>query len=113
MPIAPGFDNQIRRVTASPVTAGDLNTEIAARLDDDYYMSDLKFTDADNAFLFFAKNLDPSVTWGQKVNEVAQTQVALDADKATEEGNGFYPTGVFTTPGGTLLVFYQQLTISH
>jgi hypothetical protein len=113
MPIPTGFDNQVRHISGSPVGASELNTEIAAMVDDDYYLTDLKFTDEDNAFLLFAKNLDPNVTWGQKVNEVAGNQTALDADKATEEGNGFYPTGVFTSPNGTLFVFYQQLTIMH
>lgn len=111
MPIPTGFNNQVRRVTASPVTASDINTEISAMNADDFYMTDLKFTDANNAFLLFAKNLDASITWSQKVNEVTQTQAALDADKATEEADGNYPTGVFVTPGGALLVFYQTLQI--
>jgi hypothetical protein len=114
MPIPTGFDNKVIRVTASPVTASDLNTEIAAQNGDDFYMTNLMFTDANNAFLLFAKNLGGTgTTWSQKVNEVTQTQAALDADKATEEGNGNFPTGLFVTPGGGLLVFYQQLILLH
>lgn len=112
MPIPTGFDNKIRRVTASPVAASDLNTEIAAQNTAGYWISDIKFTDANNAFLLVAKSFD-TTTWGQKVNLVTQTQAALDADKATEEGNGNYPTGVFVTPGGGLLVLYQQLIFVH
>jgi len=113
MPIPTGFDNTVRHVSGSPVGATEINAELVTQNTADYYMTALVFTGANDAFLLFAKNLDPNVTWGQKVNQVAGNQTALDADKATEEGNGNYPTGVFVTPGGNLLVFYQQLVILH
>jgi hypothetical protein len=112
MPIPTGFDNLVRRVTATPVTAADINTEISTQNGAGYWMTSLIFTNADNVFMLFAKNLS-GFTWPQKVNIVAQTQAALDADKATEEANGNYPTGVFATPGGDLIVFYQALVSLH
>ncbi len=108
MPVPPGFDNTVRRVNATPVAASDINTEISTQNTAGYYLTDIKFTDADNAFLLFVKDFADTL-YPQKVNEVTQTQVALDADKTTEVADGYWPTGVFTTPGGALLVLYQQL----
>lgn len=108
MPIPLGFDNTVIRVNATPVTAADLNTAISTQNTAEYYVTDIKFTDADNAFLLCAKDLAED-TQLQKVNLVTQTQAAIDADKATEIADGYWPTGVFSTPGYDLLILYQQL----
>lgn len=112
MPIPSGFDNTVRHVNATPIAASDINTELTTQNGAGYWCTDIKFSTADDAFLVFVKT-DES-TYGypmlQKVNLVTQSQAALDADKATETANGYWPTGVFITPGGDLLVLYNQLT---
>jgi len=50
----------------------------------------------------------------QKINEVDYTQAALDADKAAEIVNGFWPTGIFIRPisdedDPTPFIHYQRL----
>lgn len=111
MPIPAGFDNTVILVSATPVAASDINTEIAAQNGNDYAVSSMEFIDADNVALLFLK-MD-SATYGypldQKVNQVAATQAAIDADKAAEIANGYWPTGIFVTPGDDLLILYQLL----
>jgi hypothetical protein len=111
MPIPAGFDNTVILVNATPVAASDINTEIATQNAADYVVSSIEFIDADNVALLFMKN--DIATYGysidQKVNLVAANQAAVDADKAAEVVNGYWPTGIFVTPGGDLLVLYQLL----
>jgi hypothetical protein len=110
MPIPPGFDNTIRAVTGSPVGATEINAELATQNAAGYWMTSLEFVDANTALLTFVKNdTIYGYTADQKVNAVAANQSALDADKATETADGYWPTGVFVTPGGVALVQYQAL----
>lgn len=101
-----GFDNTVI-VTAAD--AASINAELATMNAADYLATDIKF-DGSHALLLFGKNVgaDFVASAPQKVNVVAATQVALDADKATEAADGYVPTGVFAD-GTTVLVLYQQL----
>lgn len=107
MPTPPGFNNHVRKVAA---TEGDINTELAAQNLAEYWATDIKFMD-DDAYMLFCKNQLAlfSETFPQKVNAVANTQAALDADKTTEQAAGYWPTGVFPAPDGTLFILYQKL----
>jgi hypothetical protein len=110
MPLITGFDTKVRHVTNTPVGAADLNTEITTQNGNGYACGAIVFTDDNNALLFFTRAGDAPLdqVFPQKVNQVAATQVALDADKATEAGNDYYPTAVFTTPAGLLFVMYSD-----
>jgi hypothetical protein len=61
------------------------------------------------ALLFVKQDAIYGYTTEQKVNLVAANQSAIDSDKATEIANGYWPTGIFVTPGGGLLVQYALL----
>lgn len=110
MPVPPGFDNTVRLVTGSPVGATEINAELATQNTANYWMTSLEFIDANNALLLFVKQ-DPAyiTTQPQKVNLVTASQAALDADKATETADGYWPTGIFVTPSGATLVLYQLI----
>lgn len=110
MPVPPGFDNTVRVVTGSPVGPTEINAELATQNAAGYWMTSLEFVDANTGLLLFVKN-DASYgyTADQKVNAVAATQGAMDADKATEILDGYWPTGLFITPGGSALVLYQLI----
>lgn len=110
MPIPAGFDNKVRLVTGSPITATEINAEIATQNTASYWLTSLEFIDANNALLLFGK-WDAVIGFlaPQKVNLVTATQAALDTDKATETASGYWPTGIFITPGGASLILYQQL----
>jgi len=110
MPVPPGFDNTVIVVTGSPVGPTEINAELATQNAAGYWMMSMEFVDANTALLLFGKN-DASYgyTADQKVNAVAATQVAMDADKATETFDGYWPTGLFVTPGGSALVLYQLI----
>lgn len=107
----PGFfDNTVIKIAASPIAASDINTELATQNAAGYWMTSLEFIDANNAVALFVKtNTAVTAPVEQKVNLVTATQVALDADKATETADGWWPTGIFVTPGGGLLVLYSLL----
>lgn len=109
MPTPPGFNNHVRRIDTP--TAANLNTEIAAQNLAEYWLTDIKFLDEDTAFLLFCKNSQSilGISYNQKVNEVAADQWSIDADKTTEQAIGYWPTGIFPTPGGTLLIGYTHL----
>lgn len=112
MPIPTGFNNTVRLVSATPVVAADINTELATQNSAGYSMTSLVFIDSDNAALLFVKQDATYAEIGpQKVNLVAASQAAIDADKATEIATGYWPTGMFVTPGGDLLICYQQLEV--
>lgn len=110
MPVPPSFDNTVRVVTGSPVGATEINAELTTQNAAGYWLMSMEFVDTDTALLLFGKN-DASYgyTADQKVNLVAATQVAMDADKATETFDGYWPTGLFVTPGGDVLVLYQLI----
>jgi hypothetical protein len=109
MPIPSGFDNMVRLVTGAPISATEINAELATQNAAKYWMTSLEFIDANNAVLLFGRMAEVyGFTALQKVNLVAATQLAIDADKATEIAGGYWPTGLFITPGG-LLILYQLL----
>lgn len=111
MPIAAGFDSKVMHLNATPIAASDINTMLTAENGDDYSCTSIEFIDANNAVLLFLKS--NSVAYGepvnQKVNLVTASQAAIDTDKATEVALNFWPTGIFVTPGGGLLILYQEL----
>jgi propanediol dehydratase large subunit len=111
MPIPAGFDNTVRYVNAVPVAAADLNAEIATQNAASFWMTDLKFVDNNNALLLFVKTdfVTLGYTAEQKVNLVALSQAAIDADKATEIAGGYWPTGIFPAPDGRVFILYQLL----
>ena len=110
MPIPSGFDNMARVVTGGPVGATEINAELATQNAASYWMTSLEFVDANTAVILFGKfNAAYGFTALQKVNAVAANQAAVDADKATEIAGGYWPTGIFVTPGGALLIGYQLL----
>jgi uncharacterized membrane protein YdbT with pleckstrin-like domain len=111
MPIPAGFNNTVRYVTNTPVAAADINAEIATQNGADYAVSSIEFINANEVVLLFLK-MDSSIygySLSQKVNLVAANQAAIDADKAAEIVNGYWPTGMFITPAGALLILYQLL----
>ena len=113
MPIPSGFDNMARLVTGSPVGASDINAELATQNAASYWMTSLEFIDANTSVLLFGKfNAAYGYTALQKVNAVTASQAAIDADKATEIAGGYWPTGLFVTHGGALLILYQLLVES-
>jgi len=107
MPVPTGFDNKVR-VTTDDATA--LNAEVATQNAADYLLFSVAFDGAGTALLLFGKNAGAAYvpTAPQKVNAVAATQGAVDADAATESADGYVPTGIFTN-GTTAYVLYQQL----
>lgn len=110
MPIPPGFDNSIFIVTGSPVSSTDVNSEIATRNSSGYWLMSLEFYDNETVLLLFGKQ-DAGI-FGfleQKVNPVTADQASINSDKAAETANGYWPTGMFITPGGTLWILYQLL----
>lgn len=111
MPIPAGFDNTVRLVSAVPITAAALNAEIATQNAAQFWVTDIKFIDDDNATLLFVKTDFGTLGYDaeQKVNNVAVTQGAIDADKAAETPDGYWPTGMFPAPDGTLFILYQLL----
>lgn len=104
----PTFDNKVTIVTATPVTAADLNTAIATLNAAGYWVSFIQFVDANTAALLAI--LTNVTAYGnpatQKVNQVAANQAAVDADKTTEAALDYLPTGLSLTPGGALLIIY-------
>lgn len=111
MPIPAGFDNTVRLVTGSPVGASEINAELTTQNAAEYWATSLEFVDANNALLLFGK-FDAAAygyTQAQKVNLVSGSQAAIDADKATETASGWWPTGIFVTPGGAILILYQRI----
>lgn len=110
MPTPPGFDNKVIRVTTP--TAANINTELAAQNLELYWATSIEFLpDESAAFILFCKTATALFgnPFNQKVNQVAANQAAIDADKAAELPLGFWPTGIFITPGGSLFILYQQL----
>lgn len=106
----PGFNNTVIVVTGSPVGPTEINAELATQNAAGYWMTSMEFVDANTALLLFVKtNAIYGYTADQKVNQVAANQSAMDADKAAETPDGWWPTGIFVTPGGDALVLYQQL----
>lgn len=110
-PLPSGFDNKVRIVTNTPVVAADINAELTAQFALNYWCFNIIFTDADNAFMIFGRFNDLVEGAPQKVNLVAQTQAAIDADKTTQLIDGYYPTGLFATPDGDLLILYSQVAL--
>lgn len=110
MPIPTGFDNTVRLVTGAPVGASEINSELATQNGAGYWMTALTFIDANTASLLFVK-VDTTYVDAQpqKVNAVSANQSAADTDKAAETPDGYWPTGVFATPGGSFLILYQQI----
>lgn len=115
MPITPTFDNTVVHINNSPIGAANVNATIAIWNAAGYWFTDLKFINASNAVALFVK-MDAiyGYTQPQKVNEVDYDQAALDADKAAEILNGYWPTGIFIRPIGDeidiiVLVHYQLL----
>lgn len=111
MPVPFGFTNLVRLITGAPISATEINAEIATQNAANYWFTSLEFIDANNAVALFSK-FDATAygyTADQKVNTVAATQVAIDADIAAEVPNGYMPTGLFITPGGSLLILYQLI----
>lgn len=116
MPIPTGFDQTTDLVTASPVTASDLNTAIAARNAADYQLVQVVFLGTDVAALLFAKNAAAATiaTIAQLVTQLAAPdQAAIDADKAAQTVEGYWPTGVGVFPNGDLLTVYAQIDVGE
>jgi len=111
MPIYPTFNNKIIYITASPVAASDINSVLATQNTAGFWATDIRFTSANDAFILFVKTNTGAYgdSADQKVNLISGNQAALDADAGIEAGAGYYPTGIFPTPGGSLLVFYTLL----
>jgi hypothetical protein len=106
----PSFNNTVILVTGSPVGASEINAELVTQNVAGYWMTSLEFVDANNAVLLFVKNNTAyTPAKDQKVNAVAVSQAAIDADKATEIASGWWPTGIFVTPGADLLILYSEL----
>lgn len=106
----PSFNNTVILVTGSPVGASEINTELTTQNAAGYWMTSMEFVDANNVVLLFVKNNTAIVApRDQKVNAVAVSQAAIDADKATEIAGGWWPTGIFVTPGAALLILYSEL----
>lgn len=110
MPLPTGFDTMVRLVSNVPIAAADLNGEIATQNGNGYACSGITFLDDDNALLVFIRAGDPPLdaVLPQKVNLVAATQVALDADKAAEVAGDNWPTSAYTTPAGLVFVMYTD-----
>lgn len=110
MPLPTGFDTKVVHVTNTPVGAADLNAEISSGNAGGYACGAIAFADDDNALLFFTRAGDDPLdnVFPQKVNQVTVSQVAIDADKATEAANDYYPTATFTTPAGLLFIMYTD-----
>lgn len=110
MPLPTGFDTKVVLVTNTPVGAADLNAELTAENAAGYACGSIVFTDDDNALMFFTRAGDDPLdnVFPQKVNQVTMSQVAIDADKATEVANDYYPTAIFTTPAGLLFIMYSD-----
>lgn len=110
MPIPPNFDNTVRLVSGTPVGVTEINAELATQNTAGYWATSIEFVDADNALILFVKF---DAIFGeaspQKVNAVTVSQAAIDADKVTETALGYWPTGIFVTPGGVALILYQEL----
>jgi hypothetical protein len=109
MPTPPGFNNTVIHVTFP--TLGGLNAVIEDQNNTGYWLTDLRFIGSTDAFLLFCKyNIGIyGYVADQKLNQVAANQASLDADKATENDSGYWPTGIFPTPDAELFVLYQQL----
>lgn len=115
MPITPTFDNTVVHIEGNPIGAADVNATIAIWNAAGYWFTSLEFINAGNALALFVK-MDAifGYTQPQKVNEVDYLQPALDADKAAEIVNGYWPTGIFIRPIGDeidiiALIHYQLL----
>jgi hypothetical protein len=116
MPIPPGFDQNVDLVTGSPITADDLNTAIGTRNAADYNFADVRFLGANKAALLFAKNPAAATvpTVLQRVSQLASPdQAAIDAEKAAQIIEGYWPTGVGSFPNEDLLVIYAQIDNSE
>ncbi len=100
----------VRLVTNTPIAAADLNAELTTQNGAGYACGLLVFVDDDNALLHFTRAGDDPLdnVFPQKVNLVGLSQAALDADKATEEADDHWPTGVYTTPAGLVFVMYTD-----
>lgn len=110
MAAPPSFNNTVILVTGSPVGTTELNAEITTQNTAGYWITSIEWKDANNALTLFVKsNYTFAPTAAQKVNLVTATQAAIDSDKATEIANGWWPTGIFITPGGALLILYTEL----
>lgn len=115
MPIPTGFDNKV--VVVSPITATDLNTALTTLNAAGYWVTDLRLSTSGDALLLACKTNTGAGAYGytadQKVNLVDIDQTALDADKATETGDGYWPTGIFIDPADDTQVFvlYSQLEV--
>ncbi len=109
MPIPTGFDNKV--VVVNPITASDLNTALSTLNAASYWVTDMRLSDTGDALLLACKTATGggayNYTADQKVNEVLIDQSALDADKATETANGYWPTGIFLDPVTPGSVFVQ------
>lgn len=117
MPIpSANFDNTVVVVEGSPVGPTEINAMLAIWNANGFWMTSLEFITGAEALLLFVK-FDAAAygyTADQHVNLVDYTQAALDADKAAEIVNGFWPTGIFVTPiadegGREPLILYQRL----
>lgn len=111
MPTPPGFNNTLRLI--APATLADLNLELATQNAAAYWCTDIRFVDASTAVLLFVHTDVAAYGYPttQKLNLVAATQAVLDADKTTEQGLGYWPTGSVVTPDGELYVLYQLLNV--
>lgn len=105
------LDNSIRVVNGSPITEAELNTEITNQNTNGRWITDIKFASEDLALITAVKTQGiAGWTSTQHVNQfTGPNQAILDADAFTEEADQFYPTGVFTSPNGTVFVLYQYL----
>lgn len=115
MPIPLNFDNTVKLVEGSPITTVECNAMITTMNAAGFWFTDMKFINTANALMLFVK-MDAiyGYTQAQKINEVDYTQAALDADKAAEIINGWWPTGIFIRPIGdeidpTPFIHYQRL----
>lgn len=105
------IENKVLLVAGTPVTDTILNAEIYNQNINGYWFTDLKFLSDNQVAMLFAKtNVD--IIGGvsqQKVNEVLAVQGNVDADAAAEAVSGYYPTGIFNSPAGTLFIAYTNL----
>jgi hypothetical protein len=110
MPLPTGFDTKITLLTATPIADTDINSILTTQNAAGYACGAITFVDDDNALLFFTRAGDAPLDQviPQRVAEVAMTQLALNAEKAAQEADGYYTTSVFVVPvSGTVFVMYS------
>lgn len=92
--------------------ATDMNAEIATQNTAGLWLSEIKFDNAGNAFLFFASYESGAFgTALQKLTAVDSNQTDIDTDISTQATTGYVPTGIFVL-GAQAFIFYSLLNPS-